>query len=252
MTTQTPPRARLDRQPLDRRRAAMAAGSLYITGTVAGILSVVVTDGGVIEGPDHVADAAALGRGLATGALLTLVMGLALALIPLVLFPILRETSHRLALGYVAFRSALETIGYIITAVAWLALFQLGRDGAAGAAEADGRRGAGAALAEASDAGGLVATIMFLFGAAMFYWVLYRSELVPRWLSVWGLVAIVPYLAGALLGMYAVISSFGTAMVLLDMPMAIQEMVLAVWLIVRGFADPASTTRTSPDPEIPR
>ena len=238
MTTLTLARARPDRQPLDRRRAAIAVGVLYITGTAAGILSVVATGGGRIEGPDHVADAASLGRGLPTGAVLTLVMGLALAFIPLVLFPILRETSRRLALGYVAFRTALETIGYIVNAIAWLALFQLGRDYDAGAADATGLRGAGAALAGMADASGSVVTIFFLVGAAMFLWVLYRSELVPRWLSVWGLLAIVPYLLAALLAMYGVISSFGTALVVLDMPMAIQEMVLAVWLIAKGFSDP--------------
>ena len=74
MTTLTLARARPDRQPLDRRRAAIAVGVLYITGTAAGILSVVATGGGRIEGPDHVADAASLGRGLPTGAVLTLVM----------------------------------------------------------------------------------------------------------------------------------------------------------------------------------
>ena len=60
----------------------------------------------------------------------------------------------------------------------------------------------------------------------------------PQLRLLWGLLAIVPYLLAALLAMYGVISSFGTALVVLDTPMAIQEMVLAVWLIAKGFSDP--------------
>jgi hypothetical protein len=80
-----------------------------------------------------------------------------------------------------------------------------------------------------------VATFVFLIGAAMFYTVLYQSKLVPRWLSGWGLVGIVPYLTAAILAMFGVIDSLSTAYGLLDAPLGVQEMVLAVWLIVKGF-----------------
>jgi hypothetical protein len=85
------------------------------------------------------------------------------------------------------------------------------------------------------DVNGSVWTIFFLVGPATFHWVLYRSKLVPRWLSGWGLVAIVPYLVAAILTIYAVVSPLGAAVVVLDLPMAVQEMVLAVFLIASGF-----------------
>ena len=66
-------------------------------------------------------------------------------------------------------------------------------------------------------------------GAVMIYYLFYRSKLIPRWLSGWGLVGAVLYLAAPLFAM------FGFALELLEMPLAIQEMVLAIWLIVRGF-----------------
>lgn len=244
------------------RMAATLVGVLFIIGTVAGILFRVATRGGRVDGPDYLADAEALGRRLPTGALLTLVMGLSLAFIPVVVYPVLRATSQRLAVGYLVFRGALETINYMITAAAWLALFQLGRDSAAGGADASGLRGAGAALARIIDVTGPMTTIFFLAGATMFYWVLFQSRLVPRWLSIWGLVAIVPYLVEGMLKMYAVISPSASLGDALDAPLALQEMALAVWLIAKGFNETAlrpdqggneATTRESqprPAPQV--
>ena len=69
----------------------------------------------------------------------------------------------------------------------------------------------------------------------MFYAVLYRSRLVPRWISVWGLAALVPYLAAEFLAVFALLDPMSSTASLLYIPLAVQEMVLAVWLIVKGF-----------------
>ena len=81
----------------------------------------------------------------------------------------------------------------------------------------------------------LCSTLVFCLGAALFYVLLYRSRIVPRWIALWGLVAILFYVAADLLAMYAVIAPVSPAQVLLFMPLAVQEMVLAVWMIARGF-----------------
>ena len=69
----------------------------------------------------------------------------------------------------------------------------------------------------------------------MFYAVLYQSRLVPRWISVWGLAAVIPYLAAESLALFALLDPLSATASLLHIPMALQEMVLAVWLIVKGF-----------------
>ena len=46
---------------------------------------------------------------------------------------------------------------------------------------------------------GPVGTILFLIGATCLYLSFYRTRLIPRWLSVWGLIGVVPYMAYALL-----------------------------------------------------
>lgn len=230
MDTQTAPRLRT----LSDRATAALVGILYLTGTAAGVTSVVVTSGGH-DGPDHMVSAAAIGVRLPVGALLVLTMGIALALIPVVAFPVLRRTSERLALGYLIFRAALEATGYVIIAAAWLVLFHLARDYDPAGAESGALRVAGSVLVDTGEAMGTLVTITFLVGAAMFYTVLYRSRLVPRWLSGWGLVAIAPYLAVGLLKIFGVVDTLSVTESVLSAPLALQELVLAGWLITRGF-----------------
>ena len=74
--------------------------------------------------------------------------------------------------------------------------------------------------------------IPFVLGALMFYFVLYQYRLVPRWLSTWALV-------GAALYIVAPIGSmFGLSLLFFTGPLAVQEMVMAVWLIAKGFSRP--------------
>jgi hypothetical protein len=70
----------------------------------------------------------------------------------------------------------------------------------------------------------------------MFYVLLYESQLVPRWLSTWGLVGAALYIAPPL-G-----SLFGLSLGVLMAPLAVQEMVMAVWLIARGFNSSAAAS----------
>jgi hypothetical protein len=76
---------------------------------------------------------------------------------------------------------------------------------------------------------------VFPLGALIFYYLLYQSKLIPRWLSGWGLIGAILYWAASLLVMFALISPFSTIHVVLQAPLGVQEIVLAVWLIVKGF-----------------
>jgi hypothetical protein len=220
------------------RRTAILAGVLYITGTVAGILSLVLSQP-LRDAPDPLAGAAANANQVTVAALLVLLMGLSLAMLAVVLYPVLRRHNEVLALGYVVFRGALETVTCLLTATAWLLLIAVGQVSAeAGAAAAGGFEAAGALLLQAGNMGAL-GGIIFCLGALMFYTVLYRSRLVPRWLSVWGLAAVAPYLAAEFLVVFAFLDSTSSTAVPLFLPLALQEMVLAVWLIIKGFRSPA-------------
>ena len=87
----------------------------------------------------------------------------------------------------------------------------------------------GALLKAASDWASIVENFPFGLGALIFYILLFQSTLIPRWLSVWGLVGATLMLAMGLLRMY------GHPVIYLAIPIILNELVLAVWLIVMGF-----------------
>ena len=213
----------------EHRGAATAAGVLYITGTIAGILSKAVLSN-VSGASDPVATASTDQVAVATGAALILVMGLSLALIPVVLMPVLRPVSEFLAYGYLVIRGAVETACYVVLAAGVLTLVTL--SGLGGPDET--WRELGRVLVD-SEAMANVLTVVFCVGAALFYIALYRSRIAPRWLSGWGLVGVPIYLLAALLAAFGVIEMNSTTQTLLFMPLALQEMVLAIWMIARGF-----------------
>ena len=165
-------------------------------------------------------------------------MVLSLAMVPVVLYPVLRRHSEVLALGYVVFRGALETVTGLVTPIAWLLLVAVGPLYAQAGAAASGFQGAGVLLSKAGDANS-IAGIIFCLGALMFYAVLYRSRLVPRWITVWGLAALIPYLAAEFLTLFDILDATSSAATPLFLLLAVQEMVLAVWLIVKGFSPSA-------------
>jgi hypothetical protein len=69
----------------------------------------------------------------------------------------------------------------------------------------------------------------------MYYVVFYQFRLIPRWLTVWGLVGIILTIISALLVMFHLLPPFGTIQVILNLPILPQELVLAFWLIAKGF-----------------
>jgi len=220
------------------KKTATIVGVLYIIGTVAGALSAVVV-GGILGAPDLLNTVASNANQVALGALLVLVMGPPLAMVPVVMFPILKRQNESLAVGYVVFRGALETFTTLALALCWLLLIVVARQYAdSGAAAASQFSSLGMLLLKAQDPIIAVADIVFGLGALMFYSLLYQARLIPRWISRWGIVAAAAYTVAGLIAM------FGTTLDILLMPMLFQEMVMAIWLIVKGFNPSGSTMST--------
>lgn len=229
-----------DKRLSPSNRTARMVGVLYIIGTVAGILSVIAT--GPVRSAQGVLMAGNETR-LVVGALCVLTMGLALAMIPVIMFPILRKHNEALALGYVVLRGGLEAVGYLATVISWLILAPLNQIYADVLDDANFQT-LNTLLLEVS-AIGSVLTIVFCLGALIFYSLLFQTKLVPRWLSGWGLIAIAPYVAaGGFLAMFNALEPFTPIHNIMHLPLALQEMVLAVWLIVKGFNSSATAFLT--------
>jgi hypothetical protein len=228
------------------RKTAVIVGVLYIIGTVAGVLSVIFT-APILDGPDVLAKVSASPNQLSIGALLVLLMGLALAMVPVLLFPLFRKINEVLALGYLVFRGALETLSGIALVILWLLLVVVGQQYAAGGASAAPYLQPVAALLRGGgDAINPIGTFVFSLGALMLYTMLYQSQLVPRWISVWGLIAILLHLARGFLVMFHLLSTFSAIDTIVNLPIALQEMVMAVWFIAKGFQPSALASASAP------
>ena len=162
-------------------------------------------------------------------------MGLSLAMIPVIMFPILKRKNEALAVGYIIFRGALETLAYIAGVVCWLLLVVVARQYAdSGATVAVHFPSLGILLVNARDRFDGILSIVFSLGGLMFYYVLYQAKLIPRWISVWGFIGLALYFASGMLMMFDLITpTINDALQICHNEL--QEMVLAVWLIAKGF-----------------
>jgi hypothetical protein len=76
-------------------------------------------------------------------------------------------------------------------------------------------------------------------GDAMYYWLLYRARLVPRWLSVWGFAGLAFAMVASLLVMGGLVEVVTTTYGALMAVLGLQQMALAIWLIVKGLDENA-------------
>lgn len=221
------------------RKTSVLVGVLFLIGTVAGILSGVVTQP-ILTVPDYLQNIAAHEMQWITGTLLILVMGLPLAMVPVALFPILRKQNEVLAIGAIVFRGVLEAIAYVLMVLCFLLLLTVSRQAAmsVGASQLAGFQDLGHLLRSASSWIELLISIVFSIGSIMINLLLYQLKIIPRWLSGWGLVGSILYFAApfiSLLSPQHPALSFGTPIGFLIGPLAIEEMVFAIWLLVKGF-----------------
>jgi Domain of unknown function (DUF4386) len=219
-----------------RKTTARIVGVLFIVATAASLLSTGLTQS-ILNAPDYLLQLSAHQSQVATGSLLQFVAAAGSAGIAISLYPILRNYNEGLALGSVAFR-IVESVFYLVAALGLLSLLWLGQEyaGAGFPTTSIYQILGGWTLAVRNWANFVFGVLSFCLGAAMYYYLLYRSRLVPRWLSAWGLVGVASLLSMALLIVFGEKPS--GMLLLLALPIASQEIVLAVWLIVKGFNAP--------------
>jgi len=227
------------------RGTAIAVGVLLIACSAASILSIVPL-GSILDAPVDLAGLAANDNRVIFTALIEFVWAATGAGIAIGLYPVLRKRNRALALGSVAGR-VVEGVFVLVGTLSLLALLTLGQESvAAGSAAANSYQAAGDALLAVREwVHGFIALLPFLLGALMYYYLLFKSRLVPRWLSGWGLAAASLSLVATVYAGFTQDFGFSTVNTVLNIPIGVQEMVLAVWLIVKGF-NPSAVRSIAP------
>jgi Domain of unknown function (DUF4386) len=215
------------------RGTARIAGALFIIATAASLVSVAFL--GSVSSPDYLTQVAANEGQVAVGVLIRFIAAFASAAIAIALYPVLRRYRGGLALGAVGFR-IIEGVFYTLGAVSVLLLLTLSQEFVkAGAGDAAYFQTSGTMLKALDDWAGLAGVLAFYVGGLLYYCVFYQTRLIPRWLAAWGVVGVALGAVAALLILFGVTGSMSTPQIVLNVPIGLQEMVLAVWLIVKGF-----------------
>ncbi len=225
------------------RGVARTAGVLFL---VSMTVSIAYTSAfsGALEEP--LATVSAHRARVVTGAMLELVNCFAVVGIAITLHAILKRHSGRLALGYVSLR-AIESAILIAGVVAGLSLVAVGESWNAPPAL---RHPSLEAVAVTLLAGKELALQMGILtcglGGLLLTSMLYRLRLVPRPISVLGLIGYVAVVASVVLSLYGVIDTREGSGRLLYVPGGLFEaLVFPLWLIFKGFSSPLGLTGTS-------
>jgi hypothetical protein len=229
------------------RTTAVATGVLFIIATVAALASTALL-APILGGPDYLARVASGPSQVELAALLQLIGALACPAIAMALYPVLRRHNEGLALGSVGLR-LIEGVLSVAIAICLLLLVTLSRESVRAGAQASSAVQVQAVLLMAARdwLGPVGGVVTFGLGALSYYAVFYRSRLVPRWLSGWGLLGATLVIVSGLLVMFDLAEPLGSTQAILAVPIAVQEMVLAVWLIAKGFSRPGIPVGASGD-----
>jgi hypothetical protein len=214
------------------RKIAVITGVIFIIATFAGpILATPLTP--VLTGTDYLTRISVQPNQVAGGVLLWIIAAFTSAGIAIAMYPVLKERNAGLALGSVIFRT-IEAAFYMIGVVSLLSLLTLSQQfRTAGAADRTSLRAIGNLLVSVRDHAALLAVFAFCVGAFMYYYLLFQSRLIPRWLSGFGIVAIILMSTACVLALFS--GNRITSYIPLAAPIGVQEMILGVWLIVKGF-----------------
>jgi len=166
------------------------------------------------------------------GALLEIANAVAYLGIAVLVYPIFRPRFPSMALWYVAFR-IIEFVMQSISSLSPMVLVSLSeRAVSTGAEGSEALQAAGLLLIEGRAWAFQMVTVSLILGAAVFYTMLYKSGLVPRFISVWGWIAAFFVIVTALMDMFGISPG---VFEFLGLFMLLNELFLGVWLIVKGF-----------------
>jgi len=212
------------------KKTARIVGILFLIAMVTSL-----TGGGlsesILNAPDYLISISANVTQIWIGVFLELIDGIAVVGIAVMLFPLIKQCNESMALGYVGFRF-IESVFCTISAIIPLLLITLSREYIkAGTIDVSQFHIVGTLLktVRVTYLGSLLIPVFFALGALLFYYSMFLSKLFPRFISAWGLI-------GTILMLIMNLIDFNTTIkMILAMPIVLNEIFLAFWLIIKGF-----------------
>ncbi|MFC5529531.1 DUF4386 domain-containing protein [Cohnella yongneupensis] len=217
------------------KTASRITGVLFIIAAITAILGVIFYEP-ILNDSEYLIQGAAHANQVVLGALMELVLVVSAVGTASTMFPFLRKYNRTIAIWHVCFRF-MEAVIIMVGVISVLSLLTLSQDYiAAGAPDIASYQVSGTLLKAVHDWTFLLGPNFFLgINTMMYSYIFYKSKLVPRFIPLLGMTGSVLIFLAALLEMFGVIDQVSTWGVILALPIFANEMILAVWLIMRGF-----------------
>jgi hypothetical protein len=232
------------------RTTATVVGAMYLAGFVVGIGGEVLFQS-VLSAPNHLAIVSANGMMLAIGAILWLVAVIGDAAHGVIMFPVLKPHSERIAVGYLGAR-IMDAVFIAVMVLFLLMQIPLGSEYLKAAApDTFYLQALSTVSVQASQYAYQIGMSTLGIAGLMLCYTLYKAKLVPRWLAVWGLAGY----AIIFVGMVSAMMGSGLALAS-SIPGGLWEIFIGGWLIVKGFnasafVSQAAKTSNPAEPLVP-
>jgi hypothetical protein len=206
------------------KKTAATVGALFLIAMVASLVGGGLVES-VISAPEPFAAVSENETLLVVGVLLELVNAIAVVGIGALMFAVLKRHNETQAVGYLSLR-IVEAVFCSLIVVSPLSLIRLGQN--------QPQASAALSIAERASVSGLLVPVFFSLGALILYSSLYQSKLLPRFIPVWGLAAVVLILTLNFLSAFGLELGMGISMIF-ALPIILNEIFMGIWLIAKGF-----------------
>jgi uncharacterized membrane protein len=202
------------------------AGALFLLAFVGGISAIMLADLNVST--DLPTDVARNKDRVLQASIGLIIMGFACAGIAPALYPVLKEQHPASAIGSVVFRG-IESVFHFLIPICYILMSVVAQKMPYAEANAVLQ-----VMQEKIKIYVLIATIAWGIGAMLYYYALFKSHMIPRALSIWGLIAMPLAVISALCVFFLRMDSSSPFALALNSPIAFQEIAMAIWLIFKG------------------
>lgn len=218
------------------RKTSALIGVLFLVQMIAASVSHSAILVPLLFGDDFLVTISENSNNVIAAMLLDLVCGASVFGIGVLLYPILKKYSEPIALWHLGLRLN-EWVMVTISGIFLLTLLSISNHYTTSAGpEHTCLRILGDNILQARGYTKILMLLGFCLSAFMFYYLLFKSKILPRFISVWGLIGVLLLFAEVISNIYG--RSVGGITIML--PLGLNELFLGVWLIVKGFDSIAS------------
>ena len=217
------------------KKTAKIVGVLFLLAAITAVIGLNLYDP-ILNGSDYLNRGTEHANQVILGAIMELILVVSVVGTATTMFPILRKYNETIALWHVCFRF-LEAVIITVGIICVLSLLTISREFVEGGSQNAAYYLASGTLLKAIHDWTFLLGPLFMLGinTIMYSYIFYKTKLVPRFISTLGITGAILVLICAFLVMYGVFPQVSLWGGIFALPVAANEMILAIWLLVKGF-----------------